>query len=503
MSNELNIIAIDKAKAGDSITNTFTFLPYNGDMHSRSNELWAHTVPFIVDKGVEIAKEIGFKYKQGRYTTTIPRLADTIKDQVNDVARSTVSLRKYMFSMHPVNRLIDKEDAEKFITAMIGEPQDIDLQHLKFEYLKEPSMLMSTKRNEYNFVFEVTDPLRDVKQFIVVPTRQSKVKESMWQDVAYILYKKHLNEEIDEYVLDAVKGFIMDQDNQIYEEKLKRETLDLVEALKLEQLELMLNKLDEIDMTRAEGIKSAIEGLKSDLNYLKNELNNKKAKLKNKLRDLKATYLEDDVNEAIVELKDYILKTVPESLVKIKLQYTTNPTQARLYLGVKNRMSLDKNLLYNLISKDRTNPVNGMPKAYIELLKEIAEGEIIVYLEGCIRLNLDAKTSRGEAPLDGGTRMSNDLNIVNPHWGVFNCIGSLEDALEDALAHNQLIPMYQLAINAVGELNLDDMIVTEKFINNLVDGRYKQAKIYTAEDKYICELQRRVETLKDNLEVPF
>jgi hypothetical protein len=118
MSNELNIIAIDKAKAGDSITNTFTFLPYNGDMHSRSNELWAHTVPFIVDKGVEIAKEIGFKYKQGRYTTTIPRLADTIKDQVNDVARSTVSLRKYMFSMHPVNRSIDKEAAEVFIKAM-------------------------------------------------------------------------------------------------------------------------------------------------------------------------------------------------------------------------------------------------------------------------------------------------------------------------------------------------------------------------------------------------
>jgi hypothetical protein len=77
----------------------------------------------------------------------------------------------------------------------------------------------------------------------VVPTRQSKVKESMWQDVAYILYKKHLNEEIDEYVLDAVKGFIMDQDNQIYEEKLKQETLDLVEALKLEKLELIYRGL--------------------------------------------------------------------------------------------------------------------------------------------------------------------------------------------------------------------------------------------------------------------
>jgi len=470
-------------------------------------ETMTHRLPFILDPKVD-PYDIFFKGGHAGGTSpnaVLDMISRTVMDASSNYRKSgIIEDDTWMFDTL-ATPAISKEDMKTIIRRLKDysshKPDaNITTNIQEIEVLEHEALALMTNARHTTLILKLK-VAGNRQHVIFITSKQSEQVEDLINNLAYIIYKAHKGEL--NMFQDILKEDMSTSNKEKYIANIQPYLIEKIKKLEKEKLNIKLDVLDKLD--------------DAELDAIETKLKNKKA-LEDKVM-LRVDQIRRDIQKFNKELLVYKLEgpTGANSELREYIEYTTTETEGLftleswrndrdeviLAITVKNKLTMNITLLKRLRNSIFSTVADLSPERY-KLLIRATEGEYNIPVIG--KLNINTNTGTISGGRQGGNISRFEGNMNNPHWARHRCIGDLADPMGDAVRNKMYIPMYQLAVNAVGELNLDDGIVCGEFLEDYRSGGFNRVDVYDSNRNYLGTIEEVLKDIKKEdgeLEVPF
>ena len=476
-------------------------------MHEDKYETMTHRLPFLLDPQVD-PYDIFFKGTHIGGTSpdkVLDMITKTVMDASSNYRKSGIIENDTWLFDTLVTTTISKEDMKTIIRRLKDYRSHTPDEHIttniqEIEILEHEALALMTNARHTTLILKLK-VAGNRHHVIFITSKQSEQVEDLINNLAYIIYKTHKGEL--NMFQDILKEDMSTSNKEKYIENIQPYLMEKIKKLEKEKMDIQLGVLDKLDDIKLDDIKNKLKSKKVLENSVMLSMEKIRQDIKKYNNELMRYKLEGPT-DANSELKKYIKDTTTEAEGLFKLESWINDSdETMLSITVKNKLTINLKLLEKLRNSSFSS-VTYLSLEKYKLLIRAAKGDYIIPVIGKIQVNTSTGTITGGQ--QGGNAARFEGNMNNPHWSRHSCIGDLEDPMRDAVINKMYIPMYQLAVNAVGELNLDDGVVWGEFLENYRAGGINRVDVYDSNRDYLGTIEEVLKDIKKEdteLEVPF
>ena len=248
-------------------------------------------------------------------------------------------------------------------------------------------------------------------------------------------------------------------------------------------LELLPEILQRSDTTKTRELTNRINELNTSVQRMMEQISEYNARLEEQKALLFAETIRTENN---TEFYAALAKTISGMRAISNIE---KESSNRILFDVDTPLKyLDKQAYDTLINASRGNALKSANERVKKVLRDVIDKKVQIMMHEKVRLNITDGTLQ--------TIGSTDINgLANPHHKYYNCWGDYATPIRRAASEGDLETELALIVTAVSGVNLYDVPVLEKFINNL--ECYSECPILKTKDKRRISINKYCEELEE------